>query len=192
MLRGIKESDQDLLYFIQSLFDSWWMDSVALLGGNIYFWTPLIIFLIALLYLSSPKTSWAHLLFGIGSIVIAYQLCYLLAIVFKRPPPYLIEQIMGGHEVTFFHNEYSYSFPDWAVASFTSVLLFTYLSLKEEYKSIVPFFTTFLFIMGFFRMIDGLCYPIDFVAGILVGIGTGLFMARFSKSMIAIYFAEDS
>jgi undecaprenyl-diphosphatase len=74
------------------------------------------------------------------------------------------------------------SFPSSHVASTVAILsVYTYF-----YRKVWPFALLFVLVMGFARIHNGLHYPTDVLAGIILGIAYGLTAIYLSKKIVKL------
>jgi hypothetical protein len=189
MLEKLRMVDESILGWQQSHFQGRWLDHFSLLGGNVYFWAPVLVFLAFLLYMQNPKRGLTHLLFAVASLILSYQASFLLSYFIALPGPYVIQHLNGGPRMPGFSETYLLSFPDWSIAAMMGGVQFIQGRLVGHRALARMVWIPVLLLTCFLRMHAGLAYPSDLLAGI--GMGT-LFGWIFNRFLIHFEYVSES
>lgn len=179
MLEKLRFVDQQIFLWFREHFQSPFTDGWSLWLGNVYLWTPLLIFLGFLVVMQRPQRGLSNLLFALACLIISYQAAFLLSFFIALPAPYVVEHLTGGPQLPAFRDIYLLSFPDYSIAAFMGGMVFVQFRLLRFRKLAFVLWGTALLAIAFFRIMAGNAYPSDIVFGILVGSVFGWVFNRF-------------
>lgn len=181
----IKDLDTQLFLFLNSKHNSFF-DPVMYWASYRYFWIPLYIIFFALAWKHYGKKIWLVALAAVLLIVLADQISvHVFKNVFLRYRPCynldLCPQVhLNGGKGGMYGFISSHAANTFAIAMFLSLL----------FRNKIRYFTVFVFSWAIFvsysRIYNGVHYPLDIIAGAIVGMGIGivvykLFLAADSK-----------
>lgn len=179
----IFDFDKHLFAWIRVRFGGGVLDETLGYVANLYFWMPLIVFLMVLLYNSSARGRWLNLLYGLGAIVLAYQSGFLLSMLFHQPAPYVVEHLAHNQQLPGFQNYIAYSFPDWPTAAIVALIAFTRFRVRANGGFFPAGMMGFVLILGFCRVFAGNAYPYDVLGGWALGHGVAFILRLFSRNL---------
>ena len=179
----IFDFDKDLFAWIRAQFGGGILDDTLGYVANLYFWMPLIVFLMVLLYHSSTRGRWLNFLYGLGAIVLAYQSGFLLSLLFHQPAPYVVEHLAHNQQLPGFQKFITYSFPDWPTAAMVALILFTRFRVRASGGFFPSGMMGFVLILGFCRVFAGNAYPYDVLGGWALGHGVAFILRLFSRNL---------
>jgi membrane-associated phospholipid phosphatase len=182
--------DKELFGAIRRGFGSEFWDGVLVYVASLYFWTPLIIFLLVLLYNASERGRALNVLYGLGAIVLAYQSGYLLSYIFHQPAPYVVEHLVHNIQLPAFRNSYAFSFPDWPTAALTAVIAFTRFRVRFSGGFFPKGMMVAVLVLGFCRIQAGYAYPYDILGGWVLGQAVAFILRLFSRNLDLILSPE--
>lgn len=186
----IYQFDKELFAAIRQGFAGDFWDGVLVYVGSLYFWTPLIVFLMVLLYRASERGRALNVLYGLGAIVLAYQSGYLLSYVFHQPAPYVVEHLLHNVQLPAFRNSYAFSFPDWPTAALTAVVAFTRFRVRFSGGYFPKGMMVAVLLMAFCRVHAGYAYPYDVIGGWVLGQCVAFILRLFSRNLDLILSPE--
>lgn len=179
MLEKLRSVDQQIFLWFREHFQSPFTDDWSLWLGNVYLWTPLLVFLGFLVYMQRPQRGLTNLLFAVACLILSYQAAFLLSFFIAMPAPYVVEHLTGGQQLPGFRDIYLLSFPDWTIAAFIGGVSFVQFRLLKYRRMAFLLWATALLIISFFRIMAGNAYPSDIIFGIFVGSIFGWVFNRF-------------
>lgn len=180
--------DSQLFFFINHLPHPWWAVQIFL----VFSFYPLIVWagigIVVLLYEQQQKHLWFFLYFILTLTVAGLITSAILKPLFQRPRPDISnpQQVVIVREkpaLVAFANDYS--FPSGhATIAFTGA----YLLSKRKRGNLLAFYT-FALLTGFSRIYLGKHYPLDVLAGALVGYTIAAFLYRslFQRKPLTIF-----
>jgi membrane-associated phospholipid phosphatase len=189
--QAIYALDKRIFYGIRAGFGTEFLDSILVYLGNLYFWTPLIVFLMVLLVNATARGSAMNVLYGLAAIVLAYQSGFLLSYFFGQPAPYVVEHLAYNVQLPGFQNVYAFSFPDWATAALTALIVFTRFRVRSAGGYFPRFMMLAVVVLGFCRVHAGNAYPYDVLGGYMLGQGVALILRLFARNLDLILYPGD-
>ncbi|MEM7037954.1 MAG: hypothetical protein AAF570_13305, partial [Bacteroidota bacterium] len=174
---------------IQRLFGSEFADNWMIYVGNLFFWTPLFVFVLVMLFRAKREVRWLNLLFAAGSFVLSYQCAILLGRMFARPAPFHVESLFLLRPIPELSIHNMYSLPDWAIAATFATLLFSHVRIRAAGQPFPIILWSVLVIPVIARIYAGYAYPVDIILGMILGIIIGQFMVHFARN-VEIVMAE--
>jgi undecaprenyl-diphosphatase len=120
----------------------------------------------------------ANLCAGLWAVIITNLVCnFLVKPVFHRPRP--VVTVDGMHPLAWVLKS-SFSFPSTHTAMATAIAVV----LWNDYKELRPWITAFVAGLAFFCVYTGGHYPLDVLAGFLLGMITGTAMDIFKNRVL--------
>ncbi|MFS4494784.1 phosphatase PAP2 family protein [Maribacter sp. 2308TA10-17] len=184
MFEKLLEWDQETLIYLNNLgakqFDSFW-----LITTNFLTWIPLFLFMIILLFrmYNRKEGFWVFLSF-LSMLIIVTIIIFFTKEYFGRLRPVNDSGLHNLLRVLIKPSDYS--FISGHAASSFSIATLTMLYLKRKMKwSYLLLIWPILF--SFSRMYLGVHYPLDILAGMLIGILSGWVFYRMHQKFIAPY-----
>lgn len=179
MLEKLRSIDQAIFLWFQDHFRTEGLDHLSILLANVYFWTPVLIFLVFLLYMQNPQKGITHFFFALASLVLSYQAAFLLSYFIGLPAPYVVEHFNGGPQLPAFQETFLLSFPDWSIAAFWGGSMFIIRRIRTNKRLVISISILTFLIIAFFRIYAGYAFFSDILFGTLVGIVFGWIFSRF-------------
>lgn len=181
--------DKLLFAWVRETFGNPVIDFMSVYMSNLYFWTPLLVFLMVAVLMVPQKAPALNLLYGLGALVLSYQAAFMVTQLVGQPAPYVIEMITERQALpvtppdNYIFSNYDFSFPDWEMAALTAMLMFANSRLRLNGQRLSLWFWVAMMLMGFMRVLAGHAYPYDVAAGWLLGRIVGWLMVVFAKNM---------
>lgn len=175
MLELLEQFDRELFLFLNGL-NSPVLDIIMVWFSDKLFWIP---FYFLLLLLIVWKNGWKSLLIIIPIVALVITLSdqisvHLFKEVFKRYRPCHNEQIKN---LVHLSNGCGgiYGFVSSHAANTFALAVFIGFILKDRIKYIFPFMLSWAFLISYSRIYTGVHYPLDILAGAILGILIGSF-----------------
>jgi undecaprenyl-diphosphatase len=182
-MQTLIELDKKLLLFLNGLHHPF-LDPIMFYTTKTFFWLPLYLFLIFLIFKNYKKDGWFILLGAMVTIVLADQITSsLLKPFFARFRP---SQEPGLQGLVHLVNGYKgglYGFASSHAANTFGTALFVWLVLKTFYKRVGWIFIWAVF-MTYTRIYLGVHYPGDIIVGAGIGLGCGWLGYRATRWLI--------
>ncbi len=184
MLKHLLEWDRKTLIYLNNLgtedYDLLWV-----VFTNIYSWIPLYILLFALIFLKYPKKEALFITCTIVLMLICILgLTDITKTYFERLRPNNDEEINSIIRVL--NNASGYSFFSGHASSSFSLATISFLFLRKK-GSIIWLLFIWPFLFAYSRVYVGVHYPLDIIAGALIGILLGLLFYLFYRRFIEPY-----
>jgi undecaprenyl-diphosphatase len=184
MLKHLLEWDRKTLIYLNNLgtedYDLLWV-----VFTNIYSWIPLYILLFALIFLKYPKKEALFITCTIVLMLICILgLTDITKTYFERLRPNNDEEINSIIRVL--NNASGYSFFSGHASSSFSLATISFLFLRKK-GSIIWLLFIWPFLFAYSRIYVGVHYPLDIIAGALIGILLGLLFYLFYRRFIEPY-----
>ncbi|MEO6190259.1 MAG: phosphatase PAP2 family protein [Saprospiraceae bacterium] len=151
------------------------------------FWVPLYITLIGWIFLFHKKTVWIIVLCTIVLIALTDQLnSNILKKAIKRDRP-CRELYFKDHFSPLIDCSGGYSFPSTHAANHMALGLFFFFILRDSLPKARYFMLFWPILIGFAQVFVGVHFPIDVIAGWLVGLITGSLVYFLFKKILSNY-----
>jgi undecaprenyl-diphosphatase len=172
MIDELIEIDKKVLIFLNS-FHSPLLDPVMLVITKTFFWTPLYLFLIFLLFKNFKKEAWFILIGAAATILLCDQITStLMKPFFERLRPSHDPSMQG---LLHFVGDYRgglYGFSSGHAANTLGVSLFVWLTMRSVYRW-MGFIFVWAILMTYTRIYLGVHYPGDIMVGGSIGLICG-------------------
>lgn len=185
-MQTLLDLDKKILLFLNSLNHPV-LDQIMYYSTGTFFWLPLYLFLIFLIYKNYRKETWFILLGAAVTIILADQITTsLMKPFFARLRP---SQDPSLQNLVHLVNGYKgglYGFASSHAANTFGTALFIWLVVRPFYKGVGWIFVWAIF-MTYTRIYLGVHYPGDILAGAAIGLGCGWAGYRCSLWLINKY-----
>lgn len=183
-MQTIIELDKKLLLFLNGLHHPF-IDPIMFYTTKTFFWLPLYLFLIFLIFKYYKKNAWFILLGAALTIVLADQITSsLMKPFFARLRPSQEPSLQGLVHLVNGYRGGRYGFASSHAANTFGTAVFIWMVLKSIYRPVGWIFVWAVF-MTYTRIYLGVHYPGDIIVGAAVGLGCGWAGVRCSRWMIA-------
>lgn len=187
MLEALKTFDENL-FLILNGFHSPIVDPVMWLFSDKFFWVPLYIWFLWILYKRYPKNYWTVIVAVALMIVASDQLCNIFkdSVLRLRPSndPHLrlLVHVLKDYN----GNEYrggSYSFYSGHASNAFAVAIFMRTALSGKIKYLILISLTYAILTAYSRVYLGVHYPGDILVGAIMGSMLGIGFAVVHEKM---------
>nr|WP_299383883.1 phosphatase PAP2 family protein [Allomuricauda sp.] len=180
MLEQLLQWDQDTFVYLNGLgiakYDLFWSTVT-----KISTWIPLFLLFLILFALKFPKKQAINRILNvIGLALFITLITFLAKSIFKRPRPCNDESL--NTFIRILDTPSDYSFFSGHAASSVAIATLVYLLLRTKINWGALFFVWPL-LFSYSRIYVGVHYPLDIMAGGLVGLFSGLLFYRFHKTI---------
>jgi len=187
MLEAIKTFDENLFLYFNGLHSPI-VDPVMWLFSNKFFWAPLYIWFLWLLYKRYPKHYWTVLFSVALMIIVSDQLCNLFKDGFMRLRPSHEPHLQSLVHVLKYANgnEYrggSYGFYSGHASNAFAVALFILTAISKNHKYLIPITLTYAALTAYSRVYLGVHYVGDVMVGAIMGSLLGFGFAVLHKKI---------
>jgi len=174
MLEAIKNLDENLFLFLNA-FHSPFFDQLMWLFSNRFFWVPLYIWFLWMLYQKFPKHFWTVLVAVTLMVVVSDQLCNLTKDSVMRLRPSQEPHLQKLVHVVNGYRGGMYGFYSGHASNAFAVAFFMITIVTRERKYIIPVSLVYAILTAYSRVYLGVHYPGDILTGALLGtlLGTG-------------------
>jgi len=174
MLEAIKNLDENLFLFLNA-FHSPFFDQLMWLFSNRFFWVPLYIWFLWMLYQKFPKHFWTVLVAVTLMVVVSDQLCNLTKDSVMRLRPSQEPHLQKLVHVVNGYRGGMYGFYSGHASNAFAVAFFMITIVTRERKYIIPVSLAYAILTAYSRVYLGVHYPGDILTGALLGtlLGTG-------------------
>lgn len=186
----VYETDKALFYWLQDTLLAQWMGSWGVYLGNIYFWTPVFIFLLLLMILNRPHRGSWNVFFALGVVVVTYQASVILSGFISHPPPYYF-YALEGIRLPAFQVEATYSLPDWPMAAFYALFSLIRIRMKSQRNRMPVYFWLAPVLFFLFRLLAGFAFPVDLLTSVILGAFIAFLMARLADGVDVLLDGES-
>jgi membrane-associated phospholipid phosphatase len=184
----IERIDKLLFIYIHNDSNSAVLDSMMLLIRNQYTWVFLYVFLLTYVYLKAKKVFWVFILFSLAT----FALCDSISAAFLKP---LLGRVRPCHDPevqAFVRNLLDcggiYSFPSSHAANHFGLATFWFIFFQKINHSKWSWLFVWAAIIGYAQVYVGKHYPLDIVAGAMLGLLLGLGIGRIFQWTLKIDF----
>jgi len=185
MIESLHNFDAELFLKIHRGLSNGFFDWLLPLMRNRYFWSPLYLFIIVFCFKEYKKGGWAI----IGGVLITFALGDLISSRLIKPfvarlrpcnDPGLADLII--HRVPCGSG---YSFPSAHATNHFAIAVFLIMVFYPKWKPVLPIGLAWAFVISFSQIYVGVHYPIDTLAGAVLGTTLGLLTGSYYKKLQA-------
>jgi undecaprenyl-diphosphatase len=189
-MQTLIDLDKKILLFLNGLNNPF-LDPIMFYTTKTFFWLPLYLFLIFLIFKNYKKDGW-FILLGAGiAILLTDQITSsLMKPFFARFRPSQDPSLQGLVHLVNGYKGGLYGFASSHAANTFGTAIFVWLVLKKFYKSAVWIFVWAAF-MTYTRIYLGVHYPGDVFVGAIIGLGCGWIGYRLSQWLINRFMKTD-
>jgi undecaprenyl-diphosphatase len=175
MILTIQEFDLDLFLKIHRGLSCGFLDWLMPLIRNKFFWSPLYLFIIIFCIREYKKRGWyiigiLLLTFGLGDLIASRLIKPFVSRIRPcndfRLSDLIIHRVNCGS---------GYSFPSAHATNHFAIAIFLILVFYKSWKPILPIGLAWAFMISVAQIYVGVHYPVDTIAGAILGTGIGLF-----------------
>ena len=189
-MQTLIDLDKKLLLFLNGL-NSPFLDQMMFYTTKTFFWLPLYLFLIFLIFKNYKKEAWFILLGAAITIVLTDQITStIMKPFFARLRPSQEPSLQGLVHLVNGYKGGLYGFASSHAANTFGTSIFVWLVLKRFYKSVVWIFVWAAF-MTYTRIYLGVHYPGDILVGASIGLACGWISYRLSRWLIHRFVKTD-
>lgn len=182
-MQTLIDLDKKLLLFLNGLNHPI-LDPIMYYATSTFFWLPLYLFLIFLIFKNYKKETWFILLGAAITIILADQITTsLMKPFFARLRPSQEPSLQSLIHLVNGYKGGLYGFASSHAANTFGTALFVWLVLSPFYKRVVWIFVWATF-MTYTRIYLGVHYPGDILVGAIIGLGCGWIGFRASRWLI--------
>jgi undecaprenyl-diphosphatase len=177
-MQTLIDLDKKLLLFLNGQNNPF-LDSIMFYSTKTFFWLPLYLFLIFLIYKNYKKETWFILLGATVTILLADQITSsLMKPFFARLRPSQDPSLQGLVHLVNGYKGGLYGFASSHAANTFGTAIFVWLTLKTFYKRVAFIFVWAAF-MTYTRIYLGVHYPGDILVGAMIGLACGWIVTIF-------------
>ena len=183
MIESLQQFDADLFLKIHSGLANPFFDWLLPLMRNRFFWAPLYLFIVVFCYVEYKKKGW----YVVGMLLVTFAIGDLLASRLIKP---LVARLRPCNEPTLLNEIISrvpcgsgYSFPSAHATNHFAIAIFLIFVFYNKWKPILPIGLAWAFIISFSQIYVGVHYPIDTMAGAVLGTIIGLSTSKLYKKL---------
>ncbi|MEJ7558370.1 MAG: phosphatase PAP2 family protein [Pedobacter sp.] len=178
MIESLQQFDVDLFLMIHKGLSNPFLDWLAPLMRNRYFWAPLYLFIIVFCVKEYQRKGWlmiAMLLlsFAISDITASRLIKYSVGRIRPCNAINLTDEII--HRVPCGSG---YSFPSAHATNHFAIAVFLIFLFYRRWKPILPLALAWAFLISFSQIYVGVHYPIDVISGAILGTMIGLLTTK--------------
>lgn len=181
MIESLQNFDIELFLKINRELSNGFFDWLLPLLRNRFFWSPLYLFIIIFCIRQYKKKG----LYIIGGILLTFALGDLISSKFIKP---FVARLRPCNDLRLSDLMISrvpcgsgYSFPSAHATNHFGVAIFLIMVFYPKWKPILPIGLAWAFIISFSQIYVGVHYPIDTIAGALLGTTLGLLTSQLYK-----------
>jgi undecaprenyl-diphosphatase len=177
MLESIKAIDTQLFLFLNGLHFPV-LDKIMWLASDRFFWIPLYLWLLWLLYRSQKKYFWVVLISILILILASDQLCNLFKFGVMRLRPSNEPSLASKIHLLNGYSGGSYGFYSAHASNSFALSIFVIMLSGKKFRFIIPVLLGYALLVSYSRIYLGVHYPSDVFTGIIFGILIGLITAK--------------
>jgi undecaprenyl-diphosphatase len=182
-MQTLVDLDKKIFFFLNGLNHPH-LDPVMFYTTKTFFWLPLYLFLIYLIFKAYKQNAWFILIGATIAIVLTDQITSsLMKPYFARLRPSRDPDLLGLVHLVNGYKGGSFGFASSHAANTFGTAIFIWLVLKPFYKGMGWLFL-WAALMTYTRIYLGVHYPGDIIVGGIIGIGCGWICFLLSKWMI--------
>jgi membrane-associated phospholipid phosphatase len=183
MIESLQQFDVDLFLKIHRGLANSFFDWLMPLMRNRYFWSPLYLFIIVFCCIEYRKKAW----YILGLLLLTFALGDLTASRIIKP---LAGRLRPCNNLDLVNDIIhrvpcgsGFSFPSAHATNHFAIAIFLIFVFYDKWKPVLPLGLFWAFIISFAQIYVGVHYPLDTVAGALLGITIGLITAGIYKKL---------
>ena len=169
MIESLQQFDLDLFMRIHRGLSNSFFDWLLPLMRNKYFWSPLYLFIIVFCFIEYKKKGWAI----IGMLLVSFAMADLTASSLIKP---FVQRIRPCNDINLVddilhrvHCGSGFSFPSAHATNHFAIAVFLIFVFYKKWKPILPLGLLWAFTISFAQVYVGVHYPLDTMAGALLG-----------------------
>lgn len=183
MIESLQQFDVELFLKIHRGLANPFFDWLLPLMRNRFFWAPLYLFIIIFSFVEYKKKGW----YIIGMLLVTFAIGDLVASRVIKPT---VARIRPCNEITLANDIIhrvpcgsGYSFPSAHATNHFAIAVFLIFVFYHRWKPILPIGLFWAFIISFSQIYVGVHYPIDTMAGAILGTLIGLLTSKIYKKL---------
>lgn len=183
MIESLHQFDVDLFLSIHRGLSNSFFDWLMPLMRNRYFWAPLYLFIIIFCVKQYKRKGWLI----IGMLLLTFAMGDLSA---SRLIKNSVMRIRPCNEVTLTNDIIhrvecgsGYSFPSAHATNHFAIAVFLIFVFYDKWKAILPLALGWAFVISFAQVYVGVHYPVDVIAGAILGSLIGFCTSRLYKTL---------
>lgn len=183
MIESLQQFDVELFLKIHRGLANPFFDWLLPLMRNRFFWAPLYLFIIVFSFIEYKKKGW----YIIGMLLVTFAIGDLVSSRVIKP---LVARIRPCNEITLVNDIIhrapcgsGYSFPSAHATNHFAIAVFLIFVFYHRWKPILPIGLFWAFIISFSQIYVGVHYPIDTMAGAILGTLIGLLTSKIYKKL---------
>lgn len=183
MIESLQQFDVELFLKIHRGLANPFFDWLLPLMRNRFFWAPLYLFIIVFSFIEYKKKGW----YIIVMLLVTFAIGDLVSSRVIKP---LVARIRPCNEITLVNDIIhrvpcgsGYSFPSAHATNHFAIAVFLIFVFYHRWKPILPIGLFWAFIISFSQIYVGVHYPIDTMAGAILGTLIGLLTSKIYKKL---------
>lgn len=175
MIESLQQFDVELFLKIHREMANPFFDWLMPLMRNRYFWAPLYLFIVIFCFTEYKKKG-AYI---IGMLLVTFAIGDLMASKLIKP---FVARIRPCNDINLADELIrrvpcgsGYSFPSAHATNHFAIAVFLIFVFYDKWKPVLPIGLAWAFVISFSQIYVGVHYPVDTVAGALLGTAIGLF-----------------
>ncbi|TDQ07018.1 phosphatase PAP2 family protein [Pedobacter metabolipauper] len=183
MIESLQQFDAELFLKIHRGFSNPFFDWLLPLMRNRYFWAPLYLFIVVFCFIEYRKKGW----YIVGMLLVTFAIGDLMASRLIKP---LAGRIRPCNDISLATDIIhrvpcgsGYSFPSAHATNHFAIAVFLIFLFYDKWKPILPIALLWAFIISFSQVYVGVHYPVDTMAGAILGTLIGLTTSKIYKKL---------